>query len=54
MHTIIGSFGKDCVLKCISSYGSKAELFESNLFWMGQYNHPHKPHMWRRTNPILI
>ena len=39
MHTIIGSSGRDCVLIILFQlYGSKARLFEYNLFWVGQYN----------------
>ena len=38
MRTIIDSSGKDCVLIILFQlYGSKAGLFESNLFWVGQY-----------------
>ena len=37
MLTIIGSSGRDCVLIILFQvYGSKAELFESNLIWVGQ------------------
>ena len=40
-RTIIGSSGRDCVLIIIFQlYGSKAGLFEGNLFWVGQYD-PH-------------
>ena len=33
-------------------YATKAGCFESNLFWVGQYD-PNL-HIGRRTNPILI
>ena len=37
MRTIIGSSGRDYVLIILFQfYGSKAELFESNLIWVGQ------------------
>ena len=37
-RTIIGSSGRDCVLIILFQlYGSKAGLFEGNLFWVGQY-----------------
>ena len=48
MHIILSSSGKDCVLIILFQlYGSKAGLFEGNVFWVGQYDPP-------RTNPILI
>ena len=54
MHTIICSLGKDCVLIILFQlYGSKARLFESNLFWVGQYDHPRKLRVGR-TSPILL
>ena len=41
MYTIIGSSGRDCVLIILFQlYGSKAGLFEDNLFWLDQYDHP--------------
>ena len=41
MHTIIGSSGSNCVLIILSQlYGSKAGLFEGNLFWLGQFDPP--------------
>ena len=41
IHTIIGSSGKDYVLIILFQfYGSMAGLFEGNLFWMDQYDHP--------------
>ena len=41
MRTIIGSSGRDCVLITLFQlYASKAGLFEGNLFWVGQYDHP--------------
>ena len=55
MHTIIGSSGRDCVLIILFQlYGTKAGLFEDNLFWVGQYDHPPNLHTGKRTNPILI
>ena len=39
MQKIIGSSGRDYVLIILFQiYGSKAGLFESNLFWVGQYD----------------
>ena len=41
MHLIIGSFRRDCDLIILFQlYGSEAELFESNLFWVGRYDPP--------------
>ena len=41
MHTIIGSFGRDCVLIILFQiYGSKAQFFETNLYWVGQCDPP--------------
>ena len=41
MCTVIGSFGRDCILAILCQhYGSKARLFEGNLFWVGQYDPP--------------
>ena len=41
MYTIIGSSGRDCVLIILFQlYGSKAKLFEDNLLWLDQYDHP--------------
>ena len=40
-HTcsVIGSSERDCVLIILFElYGSKAGLFESNLFWVGHYD----------------
>ena len=55
MCTIIGSSGRDCVLiNLLEVYGSKAELFESTLLEVGQYDPPLNLHIERRTNPILI
>ena len=34
-------------------YGTKARLFEGNLFRVGRYDHPNF-HIGRRTNPIFI
>ena len=37
-HTIIGCSGSDCVsIILFQLYGSKARLFEGNLFWVSQY-----------------
>ena len=37
MHTIIGFSGRGCVLIIIFQLcGSKAGIFEGNLFWVGQ------------------
>ena len=53
MRTIIASSGRECVLNILFQlYGSKAGRFDSNLFWMGQYD-PNL-HIGRRTNAILI
>ena len=39
MRKIIGFHGRDYVLIILFQiYGSKAGLFESNLFWVGQYD----------------
>ena len=55
MRTIIGSSGRDCVLIILFQfYDSKARLFESNLFWVGQYDTKLNLHIGRRTNQILI
>ena len=41
MYTIIGSSGRDCVLIILFQlYGSKAKLFDGNLLWLDQYDHP--------------
>ena len=34
-HTNIGFSGRDSSNYLISTYGSKAGLFEGNLFWIG-------------------
>ena len=48
MHTIIGSFLKDCVLIILFQlYGSMAGLVESNLYWVGQYEPP-QPSYWKK------
>ena len=40
MCTIKGSPGRDCDLIILFQlYGTKAGLFEGNLFWVGQYDH---------------
>ena len=55
MRTILGSPARDHILIVLFQlYGSKAGLFESNLFWVGQYDHPCKLCIGRRTSPILI
>ena len=47
MCTIIGYSGRDCVLIMLFQlYGSKAGLFQVDLFWVGKKR--------RRTNQILI
>ena len=39
MYTIIGFSGRECVLIILFRlYCSKAGHFESNLFWLGQYD----------------
>ena len=49
LSTIIGSFGMDCVLITLFQlYSSKAGLFQSNLFWVGQYDHP-QPSYWKKN-----
>ena len=43
MHTIIGSTGRDSgLIILLQLYGSKFGLFQSILFWVGQYDPP--PH----------
>ena len=38
MHTIIGSSGRDCVLIILFEFhGSRAGLFDGDLFCVGQY-----------------
>ena len=40
MLTIIGSSGRGCVLIIsFQLYACKAGIFESNLFWVDQYDH---------------
>ena len=40
MCTIIGSSARDHVLMILFQlYGTKARVFDSNLFWFGQYDH---------------
>ena len=40
MRTIIGSSARDHVLMILFQlYGTKARVFDSNLFWFGQYDH---------------
>ena len=44
MHTIIGSTGRDSgLIILLQLYGSKFGLFQSILFWVGQYDPP-PPH----------
>ena len=39
MRTIIGSSARDRVLMILFQlYGTKARVFEGNLFWFGQYD----------------
>ena len=41
IHTIVRSYGKECVLTILFQlYGSKAGLFDSNLFWVGHCTPP--------------
>ena len=48
MHKTIGSFGRGCVLVILFQlYGSKAGLFEGNLFWVGQYDP--QPSYWKKN-----
>ena len=48
--TIIGSSGRNCGLIILFQiYGSKAGLFESNLFRVGQYGTPPKPSYWKKN-----
>ena len=49
MCTIIGSSGWEFVLIILFQlYGSKAGLFESDLFWVGQYDPPPpQPSYWK-------
>ena len=49
------SSGRDCgLIALFQIHGSKAGLFESNLFWVGKYVPPPKNlHIGRKTNPIL-
>ena len=53
MRTIIGSSGRDCILIILFQiYGSKAGLFEGNLFWVGQYAPPPQPLYWKENNAL--
>ena len=56
MHTIVGSTGRDSgLIILLQLYGSKFGLFQSILFWVGQYDPPPlNLHIGRKTNPILI
>ena len=41
MCIILDFSGRDCALIILFQlYDSKAGVFESNLFWVGQYDHP--------------
>ena len=54
MRTIIGSSGRNCVLIILFQlYGSKAGLFEGNLFWVGQHDPPPQPSCWKKNYTIL-
>ena len=49
MRTIIGSSGRDCVFIILFQlYGPKAGLFESDLFWVGQYDPPQHS-QWKKN-----
>ena len=53
MNTIVGSSRRDCVIVILFQlYGSKAGLFEGDLFWVGQYDPTPNLHIERRTNSI--
>ena len=53
MRTIIGSFGRACVLVILFQLNSsKAGLFEGHLLWWVSLT-PNL-HIGRRTNPMLI
>ena len=56
MHTIINSSARDCALIILFQlYGPKAGIYESYLFWVGQYDPPPPNlHIEIGTNPILI
>ena len=48
LRTTIGSSGRDYVLIVLFQlYGTNAGLFEDNLFWVGQYDHP-QPSYWKK------
>ena len=50
MHTIIGFFERVFGLIILFQlYGSKAGLFESNLFWVGQYDPTPNPSCWKKN-----
>ena len=50
MCTIIGSSGSDCGLIILFQlYGSTAGFFESNLFWVDQYDIPPQPTYWKKN-----
>ena len=49
MCTIVGSSGRDCILIILFQlYGTKAGLFEDNLFWVIQYDNP-QPSYWKKN-----
>ena len=53
MRTIIGSSGRDCVLIIFFQlYGSRAGLFEDDLFWVGHYESP-QPSYSRHKNEVF-
>ena len=39
MHTIISSSGRDVII-LFQLYDTKTRLFEGNLLWVGEYDHP--------------
>ena len=44
------SSGRDCgLIALFQLYGFKALLFETNLFWVGQYGPPPKPSYWKKN-----
>ena len=52
MHTIIGSTGRDSgLIILLQLYGSKFGLFQSILFWVGQYDPPPRtePSYWKKN-----
>ena len=48
MRTIIGSFGRACVLVILFQLNSsKAGLFEGHLLWVGQFDP--QPSYWKKN-----